>query len=241
MGAGAHVRNLGSSKFWSNLMENRRGFLKTLGKLTAAVGITTAAATVLPAKGIGDTSGTAPKDKTPWCKDHGELPARKPITHASNVCITNRKALKGDLGVGKATAEGQRAIDAVENMRLDNARMGINPHHYFFPYDHRERALKELDPYNWRGVFKLTWDDWRPRDAGLDTVTGAWVASVRPYFSSCFENRQWYQTQSIAGHGLLQHQLEAKKHAKDLAFRQIVDHLQDVILERIKRDVKAQS
>jgi len=252
--------------------EDRRGFLKTLGKLTAAVGITAAAST-LPAKGkelnhdefmkVMETPGLT-REEQQWIKDGKKVmqfQVPKPITHASNVCVTNRrsffdydlkptrKAMSGDIcDAVKATAEAQRTIDKIQNMRIDEMRMEMNPHMIVpreaYTYMNHERAMRDLDPYNWGKVFDLEWKDWHAADPMHATVTGIWVARVKPYFASCFENNMWYQSKSIAMDYLAQRvnkSEEVKAYAKDMAYRQLVDTLQDVILERIKRDVKSRS
>ena len=215
--------------------ENRRGFLKTLGKLTAAVGITAAAATSLPAKdkGIGDP-GPLASIKVPWSDNHSELPAKQ-IKYAANICVTNRKGFHGNLGVGKSSEEAQRTIDALHNARIDNIRMSYN---YF---DH-DRALKELDPYNWQKVYTLDWEDWKPRDPSRDTLTGVWLATVKPQFASCFEKPCYYRSVTVGMHTLrMGDAMEIKRYAQDNGFREIVRSLQDEILDRIKRDVRSRS
>ncbi len=105
-------------------MENRRGFLKTLGKLGAAVGLTTVAASTLPVKGddipvskelllsqVRDlkrinrkistskaNSPTPPKaKKVSWCDNHGpwcDNHDELPVKLASNSCTVPSRDVK---------------------------------------------------------------------------------------------------------------------------------------------------
>lgn len=255
------------------MADTRRGFLKTLGKLTAAVGITAAAATVLPAKskGIGDPGPLAsikvpggkpiiedltyktasvtrgrdtlilPNDLNKFVGPHGQ------IKFMGNVTVTNRDKFFGfrDDYNDKTDpiADAQKAIDNLNNLRIDNERMGVLPHHYFFDKrEHRERALRELDPYNWRGVYDLKWEDWKQRDPAHDTITGIWLATVRPYFEPCFEKPCYYRSVTVTKMALLMSDAEEiKKIAQDNGYREIVRSLQDEILNRIKRDVRSRT
>ena len=100
--------------------ENRRGFLKTLGKLATAVGLVSAAAT-LPVKAKIDTTLKA---------------TEKPVMYASNVCVTNRKLFfdydlkPRSIGMSKlvaATSQYQERLNRITMARIDNISMTLKP------------------------------------------------------------------------------------------------------------------
>ena len=188
----------------------------------------------------------------PFDRTTSSLKPGDPIKFAGNVCVTNRKSffdydLKADVDDdGPFGAEAQRAIDAVQNIRLDN----ISAHHHpsmtllpphAYSYLQQREAIRALDPYNWGKVFDLTWRDWYGEDPTHATVTGRWEARVKPQFQGIFSGEVWTHSRKIAMDYLSSrvddvHRI--KKHAKEQCYRELVDQLQDVILERIARDIK---
>lgn len=278
--------------------DNRRGFLKTLGKLGVALGITTAAcsskhhhhsphhpqaktrtttfgptpnvpngrygganppskAKPRPAPKVKNTlkgyPGTTASEQAAEKWQYGftgfkKAPVEGQIKFAGNVTVTNRKAMSGEIDDAvKATAEAQRTIDAVQNMRLDNARMAMNPDLVVpqsgYDYMQRRQAVRDLDPYNWGKVFMLTWHDWRSDDPSFATQTGWWTATVRPQFRGVFEDEVYCQSQRLSMEYIVKRvggrAETVADYAKEECYRGLVNKLQDVILERIKRDVKS--
>jgi hypothetical protein len=109
------------------MKDTRRGFLKTLGKLGAAVGLTAA---------VASTPGKAPTSTAPKAKGQ--------IRYASNVCVTNRpdvsKAVEmtsrhqewlNRMTVVKAlntvpnTMLEQKEMNRLANQMMDNINMRI--------------------------------------------------------------------------------------------------------------------
>jgi len=137
------------------MKNTRRGFLKTLGKLGAALGIMTTAA-CLPK--MHDHGGhkhplkanppTTPKAKPltdeelKWVKDGRKLMTftvpdeRKQWKYASNVCVTNRASLEATstrkpnsmLDVGKATEEAQKILDKLNGPSVKEAVNATSRH-----------------------------------------------------------------------------------------------------------------
>ena len=198
-----------------------------LGKLGAAVGITTAAASALLVKA---NPSTTPKAKI-------ELKSRS--QGASRMFATSRAHKCQDLNDD---------LNAYTNMRIDEMVTRNYPEMMVVPpsvYDfmRAKEAIRKLDPYNWGAVFDLEWHDFRAKEAAFATQTGGWEATVKPQFRGVFKNEVYYKTQSIAMDCLVSmHGIDNvdkfKEHTKDQCYRQIVDKLQDIILERIKRNVK---
>ncbi len=266
--------------------DSRRGFLKTLGKLTAAVGLTAAAASTLEAKTpttpkakfASSLESTSQKsgDYAKWVQDGrqvknftppGGTPIIEDLTYKTAPAFskTMERVKPGSLiptesyvhpGYTYRTYEdheknilAQRTMNSIYNAHLDNMAMELHPPQMVVPrhiYDfvQTKEAIQKLDPYNWGAVFELRWLDWTAADPAHATVTGRWMAKVRPEFHGVFDNEiEYYQSQSIAMEYLVsvaQNHERIKEAAKDQCFRQLVDRLQGVILERIARDVKDQ-
>lgn len=235
-------------------MEDRRGFLKTLGKLAAAVGITAAVSAT-----AGDTSGTTPSAKIEnraSLENTSTRQIRNPIHMVSNSHITSRKmdsiepkfGFTWDSAKTNPAEDIQRMANELTVARYDNASMMMNPP-IFVPAHVRDfllrrETIRNLDPYNWGAVFDLEWEDWRKIEPQFATATGRWIARVNPQFYGLFAGEVFFRTQQIALDYLESHVADpevVKNYAKEQCYRALVDELQDLILDVIKRDVKANS
>jgi len=241
------------------MADTRRGFLKTLGKLGAAVGLTAAVATVdlksTDAVGLRSSSLTQrQKDDIATQvqtqvddikRNGGTLINTK--TGKKTVYPTKRKDMMWDV-LSTSTdpvADVQKAVNELTAMRLDNAEMMIHPSMvvappHIYDYVQRQEAIRDLDPYNWGAVFDLKWVDWN-QPLNFATAIGRWEARVKPQFRGIFKGEVYTQSKEIAMSYLEQqvsNAMDVKKYAKEQCYRELVDHLQNVILERIKRDVK---
>ena len=219
--------------------ENRRGFLKTLGKLATAVGITTAAAT-LPVKeevniGYGAALAkidTTPKAKPPTLPDPPYEFGFTGFTHHPDDAYVPSFSDLGD-----PTAEGQRAIDAVHNMRLDNATTQMRPDMMVAPpamYDwvQRQEAIRSLDPYNWGAVFDVKWHDWHSTDARFATKRAFWEAKPHSRYRDIFPDLVYRQSMELSMEYLITRVGDAepiKQHAKRTIYERLIQELQEAI------------
>ena len=188
------------------MSDNRREFLKTLGKLGAALGIT-AAATTLPSKGDPTPAGNLASLEATSNPTTGTT--RNPSFPDVLEKIDYKFGFTGFKPRSQgATKMAQDAINSIENLRLDNIKMRMAPPIYVEPdrfisphlqhlnepsmfaesvrITRQQQLLKELDPYNWGDVFDLTWDDWRTRDARHYAVEGCWTARVKARYRDLF-------------------------------------------------------
>jgi len=133
-------------------MQNRRGFLKTLGKLTAAVGITAAATVPTKGKELNHDevmeAMEVPKDALLDFKPDGTV-IRTKLPNAASLEATSRgwpryeskntmmkKLPPGNLQALRDTTrnmQAQQAMDKLENLRLDNLQMRLNQPVYLEP------------------------------------------------------------------------------------------------------------
>ncbi len=223
--------------------ESRRGFLKTLGKLAAAVGITSAAATVsvkgeeIPVSKELLLSQIktlkAPKSTTPKAKEH------------------TKETLFGFSGFKKYDPAAQPMMDNLNrtyNQILDNTSMRLNPPmsvpSSVYDMMMKREATFRLDPYNWGTVFDMKWFEWHETVMSFATKQGVWEARVKPQFRGVFDGEVYTHSKEIAMSYLEMRVSDVdrvKEHAKEQCYRELVDQLQDIILERIKRDVKSRT
>ena len=131
------------------MADTRRGFLKTLGKLGAAVGLTAAVASTVEAK-----IPTTPKAKMAPNGGGGG-------GHVSALIEKNRDMGKFEFGftgfkadpmAAESLQQLQRDMNLVRNQALDNARMTLHspmvvPQHVY-DYITKRRVIDNLDPYN---------------------------------------------------------------------------------------------
>jgi len=208
-------------------MEDRRGFLKTLGKLAAAVGITTAVATVPTKAKMG---GKPIIEKIEWGKPMHETPVNR--GYAARLASNPHTVT-------------QEQMNAFYNQVIDTKHMEMMPPPMVVPqhiYDfmRRKEAIRSLDPYNWGAVFDMKWVDWN-QPTNFATSIGRWEARVKPQFRDIIDGEVYTQSKEIAMDYLRSSVANSDvllNYAKEQCYRELVDSLQDVILERIKRDVK---
>ncbi len=197
--------------------ESRRGFLKTLGKLATAVGITSAAATL---------TSKAKSPTTPKAKDFTYKTAS--ITPFNDI---------------DPTGSVQKTIDTLENLRLDNITAQIHPSVFYGPSrmvnELRYRsALAKLDPFNWGAVFTLKWIDWCAKPEGW-SYRGGWKAYVRPEFQCLFKDHIYTQSVELPLDYLrqrVQRDEGVKTHLKGRTYCALVESLKDIIQRRIDQN-----
>jgi len=215
-------------------VDNRRGFLATLGKLAAAVGITTAAATV-SAKGLDDIGDPTPPThktyKTPSFDGGALSPTLKRVRAqwASNSHTTPREFNRA-----------QAAINDMTNAYMDNMKVQGNPQ-MIVSIDQWQAIMKaqqreRLDPYKWGEVFDLKWIPFKPM-MNMEAYEGMWEARVRHEFQHWFKDEIFRVNVMISTHEM-KFAMNQNDHAsnahmisryKDNAYRKIVDELQRVI------------
>lgn len=190
-------------------MEDRRGFLKTLGKLAAAVGITTAAAggkrvngkelnhdefmdaLEKPFKmGVRTTSDVTP----------GGLPIRetflyKPRSQGATRLASNSHTIARPEEIAMTPQPDrfihQQLMDDTYNAMVDNAHMKAYPPQMVVSADQYDAIMKSqqkryLDPYKWGDVFEIKWRPFRAKP-DMYLYEGWWEAKVRTAFNRCFE------------------------------------------------------
>jgi len=225
-------------------MENRRGFLATLGKLAAAVGIMTAAATVSTKVKPG---GKPIIEKIEWGKPMHEV---KPRTTRYPISPTVKRVL----GQSKIPPEvdayfdaqrahanpAQEAINNMTNAMLDNARQSLEPQMVVSMKQYeaimKAQQIQNLDPYKWGEVFDLKWIPFKPK-MNMEAYEGWWEARVKRDFQQCFKNEIFRVNVMISTHEM-KFAMNENDHArnahmvsmyKENAYRKIVEELQRVI------------
>jgi len=137
-------------------MESRRGFLKTLGKLTAAVGLTAA---------VASTSAKADTEGTGGGKPIIEKFNYKPRLSARDMFrlevrdtgkVNNDGLAIRETTFDKHVEHAKTVMDDLANAWLDNASMALNPPmvipRHVYGYAMRKKAIRSLDPYNWGSI-----------------------------------------------------------------------------------------
>lgn len=243
-------------------MENRRGFLKTLGKLGAALGITTAACSSSHHRGHHypkhpkhpkhpthptrkATIGTAPKAKikTP---SHSELKTFGGIVpRPKGTFEFGFTGFKTDPLAQDKIDQLQRDANLLYNSVIDAKHLGIDPPMVVPPhvYDYitKRHVMDNLDPYQWGNVFDLKWVDWHSTDARFATKRGYWEARVKRPYRGIFKEAVYRQKVELPMEYLVTRVDDInpiKEHAKRGAYEELVNALRTAITVVIATDKK---
>lgn len=225
-------------------MEDRRGFLKTLGKLGAALGITAAVATSNP------TKGATPKPTNAASLEATSTRARKSFPGTLEPAF-KKKVEEFEFGFTgfrsfEENAQLQKDVDLVYNQIIDNKHMemmppmmAVPPHVYDFVM--KKQAIADLDPYNWGAVFDIKWIDWHASDPRFATHEGRWEATVKPRYYCVLQDRVFVKTHRLAMEYLASHVGDVemvKKRAKQQCYDELVLKMRNIIELIIEADKK---
>jgi hypothetical protein len=228
-------------------MEDRRGFLKTLGKLGAALGITAAVATSNP------TKGATPKPTNAASLEATSTRARKSFPGTLEPAF-KKKVEEFEFGFTgfrsfEENEQLQKDVDLVYNQIIDNKHMALNPPMMAVPphvYDFimKKQAIADLDPFNWGAVFDIKWIDWQSGLDGpsyADSQIGRWEAHVKPRYHSVLQDRTFVKSIELPMKYVELHKVDGetiKARAKRRCYDDIVIKMRNVITLIIETDKK---
>jgi len=243
------------------MADTRRGFLKTLGKLGAALGITTAAA--CSAHHHGHHGGhhppkakprTAPKAKIelkPRSQGASKM-VEGQIKFAGNVTTTNRPKGAFEFGFTGFKTDPMAAdkikqlnddANLLYNSILDNKSRAINPQMivppHVYEYITKRHLMDEMDPYNWGAVFDVKWVDWHSTDARFATKRAYWEARVNRPYRGIFKESVYRQAVELPMQYLAMRVDDVnpvQEHAKRNAYEDLVSALRTAIQVVIDTD-----
>ncbi len=214
--------------------DSRRGFLKTLGKLGAAVGLTAAVASTSEAK-----IPTTPKAKIDLASNsHTTIRTGQPHFEFGFSGFRNTDPL-ADM------EQLQKDVDLVTNQLLDSTSLRLHPPmavpQYVYDFINKRHIMENLDPYKWGDVFELTWVDWHSTDARFATKRAYWEARVKQPYRGIFKESVYQNSVELPMEYLIMRVNDRKPimdHAKHRCYDELVHDLRCAIQTVVATDKK---